>query len=137
MVKNIVRDTMLLMRKSLPATKDDLQTARDLADTLMANSGRCAGMAANMIGANKNIIAFMVGGMPVIMLNPRIISHSAEEYEAEEGCLSLDGVRKAKRFRRITVAYEDMLLQKKKAEYSGFLAQVIQHEIDHLSGILI
>lgn len=137
MVKNIIRDTMLLMRRSQPADKSDLQTARDLTDTLMANSDRCAGMAANMIGVNKNIIVFFAGSIPIIMLNPKIIPHSAEEYEAEEGCLSLDGTRKTKRYRSIEVSYDDMLMRKRKASYSDFIAEVIQHEIDHCNGILI
>lgn len=137
MVKNIIRDTMFLMRKSQPAEKSDLQTARDLIDTLLANSDRCAGMAANMIGVNKSIIVFFAGNIPVVMLNPKIISHSSEEYETEEGCLSLEGVRKTKRYRSIEVSYEDMLMRKRKDSYSDFTAEVIQHEIDHTNGIII
>lgn len=137
MVRNIIRDNLLLMKSSAPATKADLPSARDLADTLMAHSHDCAGLAANMIGIFKSIIVVNVAGMPVVMLNPRIVSHSAESYDTEEGCLSLDGVRPVTRYRSIEVEYQDMMLIKRRMSYSGFTAQAIQHEIDHCKGILI
>ncbi len=137
MEKPIVHDTMLLMKKAVPADKSDSGTAVDLRDTLLAHSAGCAGLAANMIGANKSIIAFFAAGVPVVMLNPRITAHSAESYETEEGCLSLTGVRKTKRYHQITVEYDDMMMKRKRMVYTGFIAQVIQHEIDHLNGILI
>ena len=128
---------MLLMRKSSPAGRDDRQTAVDLADTLRFHEKECAGMAANMIGVSKNMIAVNMAGVPVVMINPRIVSHSAESCECEEGCLSLDGVRKTKRWQSIELAYEDISGKRCKNTYSGFIAQVIQHEIDHCQGILI
>ena len=137
MVREIIHDTMLLMRSSEPATKADLQTARDLLDTLMANSDRCVGLAANMIGVSKRIIAVMAGMIPVIMINPVIKSHSQDEYETEEGCLSLEGVRKTKRWKTIEVEYYDMQMKKYRRSYTGYTAQIIQHETDHLRGILI
>ncbi|MBQ3929097.1 MAG: peptide deformylase [Clostridia bacterium] len=137
MIKPINRDIMVLMRKALPADRSDLQSARDLLDTLNANRERCVGMAANMIGVAKAIIAVNTGLAAMVMLNPKIISHSAQSYEAEEGCLSLDGIRKTKRYEKITVEYEDMDFHRHTASYSGFAAQIIQHEIDHLFGKII
>ena len=137
MVKPINKDVMILMRKAAPADKTDLQTADDLLDTLKANSERCVGMAANMIGMPKAIIAVSVGMIPVVMLNPKIVSHSAESYETEEGCLSLTGVRKVKRYHTITVEYQDKKIKKHSGTYSGFTAEIIQHEIDHLYGKII
>ena len=137
MVKPINKDVMILMRKAGPADKTDLQTADDLLDTLKANSERCVGMAANMIGMPKAIIAVLVGMIPVVMLNPKIVSHSAESYETEEGCLSLTGVRKVKRYHTITVEYQDKNFKKHSGTYSGFTAEIIQHEIDHLYGKII
>lgn len=137
MIKQINKDVMILMRKAAPADKEDLQTANDLLDTLNANREICAGMAANMIGVPKAIIAVAVGIVPVVMINPKIVSHSAESYEAEEGCLSLTGVRKVKRYRTITVEYQDTDFKKHKNTYSGFAAETIQHEIDHLYGKII
>ena len=137
MVREIIKDTFILMKKSEKAEKEDLQTARDLLDTLNANRERCVGLAANMIGVNKNIIAVQMGIVPVIMINPVIISHSRESYETEEGCLSLDGVRMTKRWNEIEVEYEDMTLKKHKSKYKGFIAQIIQHETDHCNGIII
>ncbi len=138
MVKNIVRDVMFLKRKSTPAKpcKEDIDTANDLLETLSANRERCVGMAANMIGVNKNIIAVTVGFFNIIMFNPKIISKKGE-YETEEGCLSLDGVRKTKRYEEIEVEYSDMNFKTQRKKYSRFTAQIIQHEIDHLSGIII
>lgn len=137
MVREIVRDVMVLMRRSKTAGKEDLKTARDLLDTLDANKEMCVGLAANMIGVHKNIIAVQIGIIPIIMINPKIISHSKESYETEEGCLSLDGVRKTIRWKEIEVEYSDMLLKKHKNKYKDFTAEIIQHEIDHCNGIII
>ncbi len=138
MVRNITSDVLFLKRKSVPAKncKEDLATANDLLETLAANRERCVGMAANMIGENKNIIAVTVGFFNIVMFNPKIVSKSGE-YETEEGCLSLDGVRKTKRYEEIEVEYLDISFKKQRKKYSGFTAQIIQHEIDHLSGIII
>lgn len=137
MVKNIVKDVRFLKQKSAPASKADLSVAQDLIDTLAANREICAGMAANMIGAKKRIIIAATAFAPIVMLNPVITAHSEESYEAEEGCLSLVGQRKTRRYESIEVSYTDMNMQPKKGKYSGFLAQVIQHEMDHLDGIII
>lgn len=137
MVKNIVKDTVLLMKKSSPATKADIGAARDLLDTLTANSKICVGFAANMIGVHKNIIAVQIGFVPMVMINPKIVSHSKESYEAEEGCLSLTETRKTKRWNDIVVEYEDMFFKKHTNTYSNFTAEIIQHEIDHCNGIII
>ena len=136
MIRPIMKDPMFLSRKSLPATKDDLQVARDLFDTLTANADGCVGMAANMIGVLKRIIIFDNNGLYTVMFNPEIISCSGE-YETEEGCLSLSGVRKTKRWQNITVKWQNMLLQTQTTTYTGWTAQIIQHEIDHCNGILI
>lgn len=137
MVKEIVKDTLFLMKSSETATKADMQTAYDLIDTLSANSDRCVGMAANMIGVSKRIIIAQTGIVPIVMLNPKIIKHSDECYEAEEGCLSLAGTRKTKRYNTIEVEYCDMKMRKKRQSFSGFAAQIIQHEIDHCNGVII
>ena len=137
MVKPIVTDIFSLNRKALPATKEDLGTARDLVDTLLANHDRCVGLAANMIGVNKRIIVISLGGFPLVMLNPVIIGRSKETYEAEEGCLSLTGVRSTLRYESIEVSYQDMDLKSCRQTYTGFAAQIIQHEVDHCEGILI
>lgn len=136
MIKPIIRDILFLSKKSSVATKDDIPTANDLLDTLKANTKRCVGMAANMIGISKRIIVFSAGPFFFTMFNPEIISHSAE-YETEEGCLSLDGVRKTKRYENITVKFQDKDFKTKTQSFSGFTAQIIQHEIDHLNGIII
>ena len=137
MIRPIVRDTMLLNKKAQPAGKEALSTAKDLLDTLIANFKSCAGLAANMIGVNKRIIAVFAGAVPIVMINPVIVSHSSEKYDAMEGCLSLDGVRPATRYQTIEVDYADMLMKRHRASYSGFTAQAIQHELDHCNGILI
>ncbi len=137
MIKNIIHDTMLLMKKSKPASKADIQTARDLVDTLKANSYRCVGLAANMIGVHKNIIAVIILSVPVAMINPVMISHSEESYEAEEGCLSLEGTRKTTRYNTVEIEYYDMMMKKHRNTYTGFTAEIIQHELDHCSGIII
>ena len=136
MIRPIVHDPLFLALKSEPATEADRQVIADLLDTLRANLDRCVGMAANMIGARKRIIVFCHGPMQMIMVNPQIISQSGA-YEAEEGCLSLSGVRKAKRYQRITVQYQDQAFRRRTGTFEGFTAQIIQHEMDHCDGILI
>lgn len=134
--QNIIHDQLFLSQKSTSANRADLKIAEDLRDTLLANRDKAAGLAANMIGKNKRIIAFYVGPLPLVMLNPRIIRRSGE-YLASEGCLSLNGERKTKRYKTITVMYQNMSLETKTQEFTGFIAEVIQHEIDHCEGILI
>ena len=136
MVREIVRDPMFLSQKSAPATREDLPAAQDLLDTLRANSERCVGLAANMIGVTKRIIAVSAGPVSRAMLNPRIVS-KAEPYAAEEGCLSLEGTRPATRYRSIEVEYRDSAFILRRQRFSSFTAQIIQHEIDHCEGILI
>ena len=136
MVKNIVRDVFFLAQKSEPATKEDIQVGRDLMDTLKANRERCVGMAANMIGVRKNIIIVNMGMMDVVMFNPVIVKKSMP-YETEEGCLSLDGVRPTTRYQNIEVEYYDFGWKKQRMKLSGWTAQICQHEVDHLSGIII
>ncbi len=136
MVRTIVRDPLLLARVSEPATKADGQIADDLMDTLRFHLDRCVGMAANMIGENKRIIVFSNGFALNTMINP-VITEKDGAYETEEGCLSLIGVRKTKRYRRIRVEYLDRSFVKRKGTFEGYTAQIIQHEIDHCDGILI
>ena len=137
MVREIVHDPILLARKSVPATKDDLNVARDLLETLIAHKEGCVGMAANMIGVCKNIIAFDNDGTYMTMFNPEIIKAEGE-YETEEGCLSLlGGPRKTKRFRKIKVRYQNEAMQVRLKTFTGWPAQIIQHEIDHCNGVLI
>ena len=136
MVKQIVRDPLFLAQKSEPATEADRQVIEDLTDTLKANSDRCVGMAANMIGVSKAVIIVSLGFTALVMYNPVILKHDAP-YEAVEGCLSLDGERKTTRWQTIEVAYFDSAWKKRRQKYSGQTAQIIQHEIDHLNGILI
>ena len=137
MVRPIVKDIFQLQRKSVPATAADIPIALDLMETLAANEERCVGLAANMIGEHKRIIAVNTGLLPLAMLNPVIVSHSEESYMAEEGCLSLTGVRTTRRWESITVSYQDMSMKERRQVFSGFVAQIIQHEIDHCDGILI
>ncbi len=136
MNRPIVHDPLFLALKSEPAAEADRQVIADLLDTLRANLDRCVGMAANMIGVRKRIIVFCQGPMQMIMVNPQIISKSGA-YEAEEGCLSLSGVRKTKRYQRITVKYQDQAFRQRTGTFEGFTAQIIQHEMDHCDGILI
>ena len=137
MIQPIVHDPFLLARKSRDAGTEDLQTAQDLLDTLAAHKDECVGMAANMIGVTRRIIAFDCEGSFMVMLNPEIIS-SSEEYDTEEGCLSLlGGPRKTKRFRKIKVRYQNTQLQTRLKTFTGWTAQIIQHEIDHCNGIMI
>ena len=136
MNRQIVHDPLFLALKSEPATEADKQVIADLLDTLRANLDRCVGMAANMIGVRKRIIVFCNGPLQMIMINPRITAKSGE-YEAEEGCLSLAGTRKAKRWQKITVNYQDQAFRQRAGTFEGFTAQIIQHEMDHCDGILI
>lgn len=136
MVKEIVRDVFFLGQKSEPATKEDIHIGKDLQDTLRANRDRCVGMAANMIGIKKNIIIVSMGPADVVMFNPVIVS-KGDPYETEEGCLSLDGVRKTTRYREIEVEYYDFNWKKQRQKLSGWTAQIVQHEIDHGAGIII
>ena len=136
MVKQIVRDIFFLGQPSEPATQADLSVGRDLLDTLQANREACVGMAANMIGVKKNIIIVNMGLIDVGMFNPVIISRRGR-YETEEGCLSLEGVRKTTRYQEIEVEYYDSSWKKQRQKLSGWTAQIAQHEIDHLSGKII
>ena len=136
MVRPIVKDPIFLARKSAPASPEDAEVARDLRDTLEAHREGCVGMAANMIGVSKRVIIFDDGGKATVMFNPEIIRRS-EPFEAEEGCLSLSGTRKTKRYRTIKVRYLNELFQQRMKTYTGWTAQIIQHEIDHCDGILI
>ena len=136
MVKPIVRDVIFLAQKSVPATPDDLSVGGDLRDTLAANAERCVGMAANMIGVAKRIIVFDDDGDYVVMFNPEPVKVSGA-FETEEGCLSLDGVRKTKRYKSIKVKYQNEAFQTRIKTYTGWTAQIIQHELDHLEGIII
>ena len=136
MIRSIIHDPMFLARKSVPATEADRQIITDLQDTLRANLDRCVGMAANMIGEKKNVIVFCNGPLLMVMINPTVTAQSGE-YETEEGCLSLAGVRKTKRYQRITVKYQDQGFRWHTGSFEGFTAQIIQHEIDHCKGVLI
>ena len=136
MVREIVRDPLFLSRKSTAATAADKAIAADLLDTLRANLNSCVGLAANMIGYRKRIIAICNGPLMAVMLNPKII-RKAGEYETEEGCLSLEGKRTAKRYETITVAWQDTSMKEHVDTFNGFAAQIVQHEIDHCNGILI
>ena len=136
MVRPIIRDMMFLRIPSIPAQKGDETVMDDLLDTLRANQDRCVGLAANMIGVRKRVIAFSSGPFQIGMMNPEIISKSGP-YETEEGCLSLDGIRKTIRYQQIEVSYQDRSFHPKRTVYTGWIAQIIQHEIDHCNGILI
>lgn len=136
MIRPIMKDPLFLNQPSTEASADDLQVLNDLMDTLKANQDRCAGMAANMIGVKKRIIAFFTGPFCIGMFNPQIVSQK-DPYNTEEGCLSLSGVRKTTRFQTIEVVYQDAHFQTRRMTYHGWVAQVIQHEVDHLNGILI
>ena len=136
MVRTIVKDIFFLGQKSEPATKSDISVGKDLQDTLEVNRADCVGMAANMIGVKKNIIVVAVGPFQFAMINPKITKKSGV-FEAEEGCLSLDGVRPCKRYKEIEVDYLDQDFKKQHGKYSGWTAQIIQHEIDHCKGIVI
>ena len=136
MIRPIMKDPIFLSQKSATATVMDLPVAQDLRDTLEAHRDGCVGMAANMIGAAKRIISVDDNGNATVMFNPEIVKCSGA-YEAEEGCLSLTGTRKARRYRTIKVRYQNEQFQTRLKTYTGFTAQIIQHEIDHLGGVLI
>ena len=136
MIKPIVTDVFFLGQKSEQAVKQDLPVGQDLQDTLQANRERCVGMAANMIGVKKRIIIVNMGLMNLVMFNPVLIQKDTP-YETEEGCLSLPGVRKTTRYRNIEVEYLDASWKKHRQKYSGWTAQIIQHELDHLEGRII
>ena len=136
MIREICRDETFLAQKAAPATADDLATAQDLLDTLTAHRDGCVGMAANMIGVCKRIIAFDNEGTYMVMFNPVIIRQSGP-YEAQEGCLSLSGVRKTKRLQTVKVQWQNEKFQTRLKTFTGWTAEIIQHEIDHCEGILI
>ena len=137
MIKEIIHDPILLARKSEVATKEDLQISQDLLDTLIAHKDGCVGMAANMIGVHKRIIAFDNDGTYMVMFNPEIIKKSGA-YDTEEGCLSLlGGPRKCKRYQTIKVQWQTAEFQTRIKTFTGFPAKIIQHEIDHCNGVLI
>ena len=136
MIREICRDETFLSQKAAPATADDLATAQDLLDTLTAHKDSCVGMAANMIGVCKRIIAFDNEGTYMVMFNPVIVRQSGP-YEAQEGCLSLSGVRKTKRFQTVKVQWQNEQFQTRLKTFTGWTAEIIQHEIDHCEGILI
>ena len=136
MIREICRDETFLAQKAAPATADDLATAQDLLDTLIAHKDGCVGMAANMIGVCKRIIAFDNEGTYMVMFNPVIVRQSGP-YEAQEGCLSLTGVRKTKRFQTVKVQWQNEQFQTRLKTFTGWTAEIIQHEIDHCEGILI
>lgn len=136
MIQPIMKDPAFLAQKSVPASPEDVQVAHDLLDTLTAHADGCVGMAANMIGVAKRIIAFDNEGTYMVMFNPEIIKRSGR-YETQEGCLSLPGVRPAVRYRSIKVRYQNEAFQERFKTFTGWTAQIIQHEIDHCEGILI
>ena len=136
MVKKIVKDPLFLAQKSEPATEEDKQVINDLLDTLRANLDRCVGMAANMIGVKKAIIVVAAGPFRFAMVNP-VITKKLGAFQTEEGCLSLEGARPCKRYEEIEVDYLDQNFKPQHGKYSGWTAQIIQHEIDHINGIVI
>ena len=136
MIKPIVKDILFLRRKAETATREDIQVGIDLQDTLRANREACVGMAANMIGVNKRVIIVNMGFVDVVMFNPVLIKKDTP-YETEEGCLSLTGVRKTTRYENIEVEYLDMNWKKQRQKLSDWTAQICQHELDHLEGIII
>ena len=136
MIRPIVKDVLFLAQKSEPATKTDLLVGQDLMDTLKENADRCVGMAANMIGVKKRIIIVNIGLINIVMYNPLLIKKDTP-YETEEGCLSLTGTRKTTRYQNIEVEYFDSSWKKHRQKYSGWTAQIIQHEIDHINGVII
>ena len=136
MIRDICKDEAFLARKAEPATADDLGTAQDLLDTLAAHKEGCVGMAANMIGVNKRIIVFDDDGKYQVMFNPVIVKRD-RPYEAEEGCLSLTGRRKTKRFQTIKVQWQNEKFQTRLKTFTDWTAEIIQHEIDHCEGVLI
>ena len=136
MIRPVMKDVIFLNQKSQTAAEADMQVVQDLLDTLKANEAGCVGMAANMIGVKKRIIAVNIGFANIAMINPVIVKKSGV-YETEEGCLSLIGIRNTTRYKDIEVEFQDMNFKKQCQKYSGWTAQIIQHEIDHCDGILI
>lgn len=136
MVRNIVKGTHIFSKKAEPATVADGQVVTDLLDTLRANREICVGMAANMIGVNKSVIVVAAGPFEFAMVNP-IITKMSQEYRTNEGCLSLDGTRECTRYKEIEVDYLDSDFRTQHGKYSGFTAQIIQHEVDHCCGVVI
>ena len=136
MIKPIVKDMLFLQQKAQPASKEDVGIGQDLFDTLRANQDKCVGMAANMIGVNKSVIVVAAGPFQFAMVNP-VITKKSGEYQTEESCLSLDGARNCTRYKEIEVDYLDQNFKPQHGKYSGWTAQIIQHEIDHCNGIII
>jgi len=136
MIREICKDEAFLARKSEPAAPEDLQVAADLLETLEHHKDGCVGMAANMIGVNKRIIVFDNEGTYLVMFNPEIVKKSGP-YQAEEGCLSLTGTRLARRWKTIKVRWQNEKFQERLKTFTGWTAQIIQHEIDHCEGIII
>ena len=136
MIKPIMKDIMFLSQPSVQATLEDKQVITDLVDTLNAHLDGCVGMAANMIGVHKRIIVVRMGPISVPMVNPEIVAKSGA-YETEEGCLSLMGVRKCTRYQNIEVSYQDASFLQRRQKYTGWIAQIIQHEVDHCNGVII
>ncbi|MDR3643457.1 MAG: peptide deformylase [Clostridia bacterium] len=136
MIRSICKDTFFLNMKSVPATRSDMPVVEDLLDTLKAQADLCVGMAANMIGVGKRIIVISIGPMNIPLINP-VITKRADPYETEEGCLSLNGMRKTTRYQTIEVEFLDRNFERQKQVFTGFPAQIIQHEVDHCDGILI
>ena len=136
MVREIMKDEVFLAEASEKATAEDTEIARDLLETLEAHKAGCVGMAANMIGVHKRIIAFDNEGSYMVMFNPEIVKKSGA-YETEEGCLSLTGTRKTRRWQSIKVQYQNEKMQIRLKTFTGWTAEIIQHEIDHCNGIII
>ena len=136
MVRPIMRDIFFLRQKAQPATKEDKQIVQDLLDTLKANEAGCVGMAANMIGVKKRVIIVNIGFVNLVMFNPVLVSKSSS-FQTEESCLSLEGSRPTRRYESIEVAYLDERWMPKQLSFSGMPSQIIQHELDHLEGIII
>lgn len=136
MIQPVMKDMLFLSQKSESASRKDLPVGRDLQDTLKANREACVGMAANMIGIKKRVIIVNMGEIDVVMFNPVLLKKDTP-YETEEGCLSLEGVRPTTRYQNIEVEYQDMQWKKRRVRLSGWTAQIVQHELDHLEGIII
>lgn len=136
MIREICKDEAFLAQKAEPATVEDLPLAQDLLETLIAHKDGCVGMAANMIGVNKRIIAFETDGGYMLLLNPVIVKRSGA-YEAEEGCLSLSGTRRTKRYKTIKVQWQNEAFQTRLKTFTGWTAEIIQHELDHCEGVII
>ena len=136
MIRPIVKDVIFLGQKSVPATKADISVAQDLLDTLQSHADRCVGMAANMIGVKKRVIIVNIGFVNLVMFNPVLVSKSSS-FQTEESCLSLEGSRPTRRYESIEVAYLDERWMPKQLSFSGMPSQIIQHELDHLEGVII